>query len=297
MKKSLSSVIFVASLSVSVNPSHAAAILWDRGAGNNNLSAATNWDGDVAPGSSDIAELRGVGPTNNGYNVNSESLSWGGLLVNANQSNFWNINSAVSSGEAQGTITVSGVVIGAFANAAVVNNSANGGGIRSNLVLDGGGSFVIAHNSTSGFEIDGTLSESGGSASLIVDGLGVDGARVVIRGNNTAEPVFQLSGSIVVQNGANLRVNDAFDISATGGTLTVDATSRWSLGSAVNWTVAGMTVDSVVFGPGIYGKSDFDAAGVGGRFESSSGTITVVPEPVVGFLASIGMLGLIRRRR
>ncbi|MEM7234489.1 MAG: hypothetical protein AAF517_20080, partial [Planctomycetota bacterium] len=251
-------------------------VLWDRGAGTSRLTNATNWGGDELPGPSDVAVLRAPGVTDSNYNLGSDSITWGALKVSENQSGFWNFNA--SGGANAGALALRGRDVGSFEHAAIVNHSGNGGGIRSDLTLSGGGTFVIAHNAGSGLEIDGVLGEAGGAASLVVDGNGIRGlgqSRVHVRGSNTAERCYQLSGSISLRNGANLRVEDGFDISQSGGTITVDGTSRWNLGPSVRYTVAGLTVNGIQFAPGTYAKKDFDSKGVGENFENSGATIVV----------------------
>ncbi len=251
-------------------------VIWDRGAETSRLSDPANWDGDATPGPSDIAVLRARNLTDNNYDIGSDRVTWAALKIDGNQNGFWNVHARA--GASAGAMVLRGGDVGVFEHAAIVNHSGHGGGIRSDVTLSGGGTFVMAHNSGSGLEIDGALREEGGSASLLIDGNGIRGvgqSRVHVRGQNTSERAYQLTGSIVLRNGANLRVEGGFDVSSTGGTITVDRTSRWNLGPRTTYTVAGLTVNGLQFSPGTYTKSDFDAAGVGTNFENSGGTIVV----------------------
>jgi len=260
---------------LTVNTNIGVQIAWDRGGGNNQLANAVNWQPDGAPSASDIAVFKSPGVPN-GYDLNVAAINWGALLVTANQTSFWNVNSTAPGGLA--TLSISGADIDEFPHAAIVNDSGQGGGVRGNLTLSGGGVFIIAHNSSSGLEFDGVVSETVPGTSIIMDGDGLAGtgqARVHIRGNNTASQVYQLTGSITVRNGANLRIEDGFDISPSGGALTVDATSKWNLNPAVTNVVAALIINGNSFAPGIYSAAAITSAGYGGNVEGSAGAIQV----------------------
>lgn len=251
-------------------------VLWNRGAKTSRLATAENWEGRVAPGPTDIAVLRAPDLLDGSCDLESDRLTWGALKVNEYQTGFWNLASREAG--ARGSLTLLGQDVGPFEHAAIVNLSGQGGGIRADVILQGGGSFVIAHGAGSGLEIDGILGEQGGSASLVIDGLGRPGtgqARVHIRGRNASARPFRLTGSVILRNGANLRVEGGLDVASTGGTLSIDARSRLNLSPVAVFRFARAEIRGQELPPGSYTREALAEIGLGESFEGSGGTLVV----------------------
>lgn len=305
---------------------HAANILWDDGGTGSDWSTAENWDGDVAPGSSDFAEIANG---NTAYAVGTASFTGGssdvaGLGVGIN-------------GSANGTLTVSGgtLNVGSSGFNVGANNSATGvvnvsggtinlsqtnnflgdgtsgtinltsgtftAGTRSNFFMANGGgvaNFNISGGTLSNMRL---LSNVGGTANIAISGSGASiGFENIYTGNGTTALSFVTDAAGVSLLGANTLEFDGngtqslvIDVSAydvSNGTTLSLLNSSW-----VQFEASDFESMTVIGGTGDFEINDFN--GTFGSSLSLTNISVAVPEPATAGLLGLGGLALLIRRR
>lgn len=311
-----------ASASITASLANATTILFSTSSSGSAWRSTANWTGGAIPTATQVAQF-GVNPTGAGVvginlNFTGNNQVVGGIEVTSARTLPLLIGN--SSGTADGTLTISGVVVNGVENVILRNNSSQsftlqaaqsgvmdialGNATDNKVSLDGSGSITVSSKITgSGKRLTVTGS---GSGSLTLSGGNTYSGDTTVSGGT-----LKLSGSGSIANSPVLSVASGatLDVSAvTGGyrltsTQTLKGNGTVSGSSTIAGTIApGASVGTLNTGNetwaggGTYDVEMDDAAGTAGVSPgwdklAITGTLTISATPASQFIIKLSSLG------
>jgi autotransporter-associated beta strand protein len=266
-----------------------------------NISGLTGNNNGVFSGGSqlDLNYASTQAGVNNTFNLNGGTLTIGQIITTNNAGTAaFNFNG----GTLRAAATTADFINLGGANQRV--NVRNGGAVIDTNNVSVTVAEALLHSNIGGDNaIDGGLTKNGGGTLTVTNAANTyTGNTLVNNGTLATAATGNLGlGNVTVANSltANLILGNSNSIADTA-TLFFGANSFVSLSDGINETVfaAIQTDDSQSIGAGTYTGAQLNTFfGVATFNESTTGTLTVVPEPSAALLGGLGVLGLLRRRR
>jgi len=247
----------------------------------------------------DLNQASNQAGVNNTFNLNGGILTIGQVITNNNNGTAaFNFNG--------GTLRAAGGTT-AFIDLGGANqrvNVRNGGAVIDTNNFTVTIAEALNHSNIGGDNAtDGGLTKNGSGSLTVTNAANTyTGGTIINDGTLVTDATGNLGlGNVTVANSltANLILGNSNSIADTA-TLFFGANSFVSLSDGINDTVFGVvqTDDSQSIGAGTYTGAQLNTFfGVSSFNESTTGTLTVVPEPSAALLGGLGVLGLLRRRR
>lgn len=302
--------------------SHAATIASTAGG---SITAPATWDGAAPTAGNDyVAGHALTGTDSMTFAGDSLTLNSGSSLTWSNGSNAARTFTASKLNLNGGNVTLNGsgagtrnLTVSATNGVEVQSNTtirlANGGvgaNLTLNTALSGSANLTVIGNTnnTAGFNINFANSAFSGNWDISATGTGgvalnanqtnALGTGMVTLGTrgiltvSAIDAIDSLQQITISTSSSVLNLTQAWDNASAALNMT---TGTLNLGT-LNSTIGSFTLNGNAIGNGTYDASQLTAMGFGGTF-SGTGTLTVVPEPSVGFLAALSLLPILRRRR
>ncbi len=317
MKLKLIGLLLLPSLSA-----HAAVVTWDNGGADSSWETPENWSDDAAPsagndyviGSGQTVQNPTPPASNQSYTFGGDSLrvESGGVLVayRFNQGATYTL-----------TLTIPNLTIAGGTLRTHVGFATNHVTLTSGIAFEGGGTIQLnpSHGSFShNFNLNGAITGDGlvtiqrntqgtgraiifnGDVSNFTGDWSLTGGALDGTTSDTLNVTFTVgsggwgSGDLTAAAYTNLTVNAAF--TSPAGILTLLDTTGTTLNLGADFTIGGLNINGNIVPNDTYTAADLTALGFGGTF-NGAGSLTIVPEPAAALLGSLGLLGLLRRRR